>query len=130
VQGEGAPWRARRSLSAVCLPARVSPAPAAPNALGRKPFLPHWLPCQDVKVSITLSKKSVDFFKSEAAKADIQYQRMIRRLLDGYARLRTRRQAVRNPPNRKTAVWFEVDASVSATSGCPFIFALRREGSY
>jgi hypothetical protein len=26
----------------------------------------------------------VDFFKSEAAKADTQYQRMIRRLLDAY----------------------------------------------
>jgi hypothetical protein len=38
----------------------------------------------DVKVTITLSKKSVDFFKSEAAKADTQYQRMIRRLLDAY----------------------------------------------
>lgn len=39
---------------------------------------------EDVKVTITLSKKSVDFFKSEAAKADTQYQRMIRRLLDAY----------------------------------------------
>ena len=39
---------------------------------------------QDVKITITLSKKSVDFFKSEAAKADTQYQRMIRRLLDAY----------------------------------------------
>lgn len=39
---------------------------------------------EDVKVTITLSKKSVDFFKSEAAKAGTQYQRMIRRLLDAY----------------------------------------------
>jgi hypothetical protein len=39
---------------------------------------------EDVKVTITLSKKSVEFFKSEAAKADTQYQRMIRRLLDSY----------------------------------------------
>lgn len=39
---------------------------------------------EDVKITITLSKKSVDFFKSEAAKADTQYQRMIRRLLDAY----------------------------------------------
>ena len=37
-----------------------------------------------MKITITLSKKSVDFFKSEAAKADTQYQRMIRRLLDAY----------------------------------------------
>jgi hypothetical protein len=39
---------------------------------------------QDVKITITLSKKSVDFFKAEAAKTDSQYQRMIRRLLDAY----------------------------------------------
>ena len=39
---------------------------------------------EEVKITITLSKKSVDFFKSEAVKADTQYQRMIRRLLDAY----------------------------------------------
>jgi hypothetical protein len=39
---------------------------------------------EDVKITITLSKRSVEFFKSEAAKADTQYQRMIRRLLDAY----------------------------------------------
>jgi len=39
---------------------------------------------EDVKITITLSKKSVEFFKSAAAKADTQYQRMIRRLLDAY----------------------------------------------
>lgn len=39
---------------------------------------------EDVKITITLSKKSVAFFKSEAARADTQYQRMIRRLLDAY----------------------------------------------
>lgn len=35
-----------------------------------------------VKVMLALSKKSLDFFKSEAAKHHTQYQRMIRRLLD------------------------------------------------
>jgi hypothetical protein len=39
---------------------------------------------EDVKITITLSKKSVEFFKSAAAKGDTQYQRMIRRLLDAY----------------------------------------------
>jgi hypothetical protein len=39
---------------------------------------------EDVKITITLSRKSVEFFKSEAVKADTQYQRMIRRLLDAY----------------------------------------------
>ena len=39
---------------------------------------------EDVQITIVLSKKSVDFFKAEAAKSDTQYQRMIRRLLDAY----------------------------------------------
>ena len=37
-----------------------------------------------VKVTLALSKSSVEFFKSEAAKHQTQYQRMIRRLLDSY----------------------------------------------
>jgi hypothetical protein len=37
-----------------------------------------------VKVTITLSSKSVHFFKAEAARRGVQYQRMIRRLLDAY----------------------------------------------
>lgn len=39
---------------------------------------------EDVKITITLSKRSVDFFKGRAAQNDMQYQRMIRRLLDAY----------------------------------------------
>jgi len=37
-----------------------------------------------VKVTISLSKKSVDFFKTEADRHHTQYQRMIRNLLDAY----------------------------------------------
>ena len=39
---------------------------------------------EGVKVTLALSKSSVDFFKSEASKHQTQYQRMIRRLLDSY----------------------------------------------
>jgi predicted DNA binding CopG/RHH family protein len=39
---------------------------------------------EGIKVTLTLSKKSVDFFKSEAANHHTQYQRMIRRLVDAY----------------------------------------------
>jgi predicted DNA binding CopG/RHH family protein len=39
---------------------------------------------EGVKVTLALSKKSVDFFKSEAAKNHTQYQRMIRHLIDAY----------------------------------------------
>ena len=37
-----------------------------------------------VKVTIALSKSSVEFFKREAEKHDTKYQQMIRRLLDAY----------------------------------------------
>ena len=37
-----------------------------------------------VKVTIALSKRSIEFFKREAAKHDVPYQKMIRRLLDEY----------------------------------------------
>ena len=40
---------------------------------------------ESVKVTISLSKKSIDFFKKEASKHHTQYQRMIRQLLDSYA---------------------------------------------
>ena len=40
---------------------------------------------ENVKVTITLSKASVEFFKKEAKKQHVQYQKMIRRLLDLYA---------------------------------------------
>ena len=38
-----------------------------------------------VKITISLSKESVEFFKHEAKKHKTQYQKMIRRLLDVYA---------------------------------------------
>jgi predicted DNA binding CopG/RHH family protein len=40
---------------------------------------------ETVKVTISLSKASIEFFKNEAKKHNTQYQKMIRRLLDEYA---------------------------------------------
>lgn len=40
---------------------------------------------ESVKITLALSKRSVEFFKREAGKHNTQYQRMIRRLLDAYA---------------------------------------------
>ena len=37
---------------------------------------------EPVKVTLGLSRRSVDFFKRQAKKHETQYQRMIRRLLD------------------------------------------------
>jgi hypothetical protein len=39
---------------------------------------------ETVKVTLALSKRSVEFFKREAGKHNTQYQRMIRRLLEAY----------------------------------------------
>ena len=39
---------------------------------------------ETVKVTISLSKTSVEFFKEVARKNNTQYQKMIRRLLDEY----------------------------------------------
>ena len=61
--------------------------------LGSPKVVPDFLPRPEdlvfrdegVKVTIALSKRSVEFFKTEAHKHNTQYQRMIRRLLDAYA---------------------------------------------
>ena len=39
---------------------------------------------ETVKVTISLSKRSVEFFKKQAKKHHTQYQKMIRQLLDLY----------------------------------------------
>jgi hypothetical protein len=60
--------------------------------LGKPSVIPDFLPEpadlvfreEGVKVTLALSKRSVEFFKREAAKHNTQYQRMIRRLLDAY----------------------------------------------
>jgi predicted DNA binding CopG/RHH family protein len=52
-------------------------------------FLPRpadLVPREDnVKVTLSLSRRSLDFFKREAKKRRVPYQRMIRALLDTYA---------------------------------------------
>lgn len=63
------------------------------ESLGKVKVVPDFLPTPEelalkdetVKVTIALSKTSVDFFKKEAKKHNTHYQKMIRRLLDEYA---------------------------------------------
>ena len=60
--------------------------------LGEFKIIPDFLPPPDqlvlkeerVKITISLNKESVSFFKEEAAKYHTQYQKMIRSLLDSY----------------------------------------------
>ncbi len=40
---------------------------------------------KNVKITISLSESSIDFFKREAKEHHTQYQKMIRRLLDEYS---------------------------------------------
>jgi len=39
---------------------------------------------QNTKVTISLSSESIEYFKNEAERHDMQYQKMIRQLLDEY----------------------------------------------
>lgn len=62
--------------------------------LGRLEVVSDFLPPPDqlvlrddgVKVTLSLSKRSVEFFKRHAAESKVPYQKMIRSLLDGYAK--------------------------------------------
>jgi predicted DNA binding CopG/RHH family protein len=40
---------------------------------------------ENVKVTLALSRRSLEFFKREAEKRHVPYQRMIRALVDAYA---------------------------------------------
>ena len=63
--------------------------------IGSLKVVPDFLPSPDelafkedtVKVTIALSRESVEFFKREARKHNTQYQKMIRRLLDSYTQV-------------------------------------------
>lgn len=79
--------------------------------LGRLKVVPDFLPRPEglafrdegVKVTIALSKRSVEFFKNEARRHNTQYQRMIRRLLDAYAEHYSRPRTARSTRTRAKA---------------------------
>ena len=63
------------------------------ESLGKLEVVDDFLPPPDqlvpkedgVKVTISLSKRSVEFFKAHASRSNVPYQKMIRSLLDSYA---------------------------------------------
>ena len=63
------------------------------EALGKLEIVSDFLPSPDqlvmkedgVKVTLSLSKRSIEFFKLHAQKSRVPYQKMIRSLLDSYA---------------------------------------------
>ena len=44
------------------------------------------IPEETVKVTLSLTKSSIEFFKKEARKYNTKYQKMIRELVDRYAK--------------------------------------------
>lgn len=58
---------------------------------------------EGVKVTLALSKKSIEFFKSEATKHHTQYQRMIRRLLDSYVDAQALNSRASGTPSKRRA---------------------------
>jgi len=79
------------------------------ESLGRVQIVPDFLPSPvelafrevGVKVTLALSRKSVEFFKAEAAKHHTQYQRMIRRLLDAYVDGRSEADQSKAPTDKR-----------------------------
>jgi hypothetical protein len=77
--------------------------------LGEIKIVPDFLPSpaelafreESVKVTISLSKKSIEFFKAEASKHHTQYQRMIRELLDMYADAQSGQRTTRSTGRAK-----------------------------
>lgn len=78
------------------------------ESLGDLRVIPDFLPRPEelvfrdegVKVTIALSKRSVEYFKGEAHKHRTQYQRMIRRLLDAYVEHHSRPSRTRSTRTR------------------------------
>jgi predicted DNA binding CopG/RHH family protein len=79
--------------------------------LGRLEVVEDFLPPPDqlvlkedgVKVTISLSKRSVEFFKAQAARSRVPYQKMIRSLLDGYASRYQERPLTSRSSGRRSA---------------------------
>jgi predicted DNA binding CopG/RHH family protein len=76
------------------------PVKYSTGEIGRLRVIKDFLPSPDelvrrednVKVTLSLSRRSLDFFKREARKRRVPYQRMIRALVDTYADRRTSRR--------------------------------------
>ena len=70
-----------------------------PGEIGRMRVVEDFLPApealvpreENVKVTLSLSRRSVDFFKRAAKARRVPYQRMIRALVDAYAEKQAKR---------------------------------------
>jgi predicted DNA binding CopG/RHH family protein len=67
------------------------------EALGALRVLPDFLPGaaapreEEVRITVLLSRTSLEFFKAEARRHNMQHQRLIRKLLDRYAEKHSRK---------------------------------------
>ncbi len=77
--------------------------------LGRLEVVEDFLPPPDqlvlkddgIKVTLSLSKRSVEFFKLHAQRSKVPYQKMIRSLLDSYAQRHSERPVAKRATNRR-----------------------------
>lgn len=58
---------------------------------------------EGVKVTLSLSKRSVDFFKAQATRSKVPYQKMIRSLVDNYANQYSGRPLTSRSTGRRSA---------------------------
>ena len=80
------------------------------EALGRLQVVDDFLPPPDqlvlkddgIKVTLSLSKRSVDFFKTHAQRSNVPYQKMIRSLLDNYAIRYAETTSTKRPSGRRS----------------------------
>jgi len=79
--------------------------------LGRLVVVEDFLPPPDqlvlkedgVKVTLSLSKRSVDFFKEQASRSKVPYQKMIRSLVDSYTTQYSGRPLTSRSTGRRSA---------------------------
>ena len=77
--------------------------------LGRLEVVDDFLPPPDqlvlkddgIKVTLSLSKRSVEFFKLHAQRSKVPYQKMIRSLLDSYAQRHSERPVAKRATSRR-----------------------------
>ena len=82
----------------------------ADEPLGYLEVVPDFLPRpkdlvfrdEGVRVTISLSKRTVDFFKEAARKHNTQYQRVVRQLLDAYVQRYAKRHLTTRSRSTRT----------------------------
>jgi predicted DNA binding CopG/RHH family protein len=71
----------------------------------------------NVKITLSLSRRSVEFFKREAGKARVPYQRMVRALVDTYAARSEKALASRHTGAKRSPFVLSKESQMAKASG-------------